>query len=196
MELLERVTERRPWSDLRTTAADLEALDALRAKLRELLRAREPGKRPRASGSTVLFTGADRAGKSVAAQVLGSALALEVYRIDLRAALSAYGAETERSLDRLLTSAVAAPVVLLFDEADALFGKRSSTEPTDDRYRAGPIAAVDRCLSRQSGLAIIACDHADDLDPAFLKRMGERIAFPVPDPRSRAARWEKQLPTP
>jgi SpoVK/Ycf46/Vps4 family AAA+-type ATPase len=153
------------------------------AQLRELVRNVEQrggaaNKLAAAKGVTALFAGPSGTGRTLAAALVGSALGLDVYRVDLGAVVSKYIGETEKNLDRLFAAAQDARAVLFFDEADALFGKRSDVKDAHDRYANMEVAHLLRKLEDYDGLAIVACNRPDCLDEAVALRLTSAIRFP------------------
>ena len=134
------------------------------------------------SSVRVLFAGSG-SGKRAAAQALAGAFRLDLFRIDLGAVVSKYIGETEKNLDRLFREAEQAGAVLLLDEAEALFGKRSEVKDSHDRYANVDVAFLLQRLEDHRGLAILTTNRKQDLDPAFLRRLRFVVEFP---PRRRA----------
>ena len=130
----------------------------------------------RRSGLTVLFTGP--AGKTMAAEVLAKEIGRPVYRADLSRVVSKYIGETEKNLDRLFADAERAGAVLFFDEADALFGKRSTVKDSHDRYANVEVAYLLQRLEDYNGLVILASNLKSNVDAAFLRRVRFVVQFP------------------
>jgi SpoVK/Ycf46/Vps4 family AAA+-type ATPase len=128
--------------------------------------------------ATCLFTGPSGTGKTMAAQVLAKRLDLPLYRIDLSAVVSKYIGETEKNLKQLFDAAEVSDVILLFDEADALFGKRTEVRDAHDRYGNLSIHYLLGRMERSRGLMILAVRRKDNIDPAFLRRTRFIIKFP------------------
>ncbi|HUR63695.1 MAG TPA: ATP-binding protein [Candidatus Thermoplasmatota archaeon] len=148
----------------------------------------------RGRGVSVLFTGASGTGKTMAAEVLASQLGLELYRIDLAAVVSKYIGETEKNLARLFDAAEEGGVVLFFDEADALFGRRTEVKDSHDRYANIEVDYLLQRMEEHRGLAILATNRKADLDRAFLRRLRHVIEFPLPDAGARRRIWQKAFP--
>jgi hypothetical protein len=146
------------------------------------------------AGLAVLFSGAPGTGKTMAAEVIADAVDLPLYRIDLSQVVSKYIGETEKNLARLFDAADAADVILFFDEADALFGKRSEVKDSHDRYANLEISYLLERMERFKGLAILASNRKKDLDEAFLRRLRFIVDFPLPGPAERARIWRLCLP--
>jgi AAA+ superfamily predicted ATPase len=145
-------------------------------------------------GITALFSGGSGTGKSMAAEVIANALALDLYRIDLAQVVSKYIGETEKNLDRVFTAATNANAILFFDEADALFGKRTEVKDSHDRYANLEISYLLQKMEQYEGIAILATNLADNLDQAFTRRLAFSIHFPFPDEAGRCLIWKKVLP--
>jgi hypothetical protein len=158
-----------------------------RARLDTLPRGHGP------SAGLVLFTGATGTGKTLAATHIGAALGLDVYRVDLGTVISKYIGETERNLGRLFDAAEAGGVILLFDEADALFGRRSEVRDSHDRYANIQINYLLQRLDGFGGLAILTTNMQGALDRAFARRIQFTVEFPHPDAVAREAIWRLLL---
>jgi SpoVK/Ycf46/Vps4 family AAA+-type ATPase len=143
---------------------------------------------------TALFAGESGTGKTMAAEVVAADLALNLYRIDLSAVVSKYIGETEKNLSRLFDAAEQGGSVLLFDEADALFGKRSEVKDSHDRYANIEVNYLLQRIESFSGLAILATNLKAALDNAFLRRMRFVVRFPHPGPAERRRMWERAFP--
>jgi SpoVK/Ycf46/Vps4 family AAA+-type ATPase len=148
----------------------------------------------RGLGISVLFAGESGTGKTMAAEVLASALRLMLYRIDLSAVVSKYIGETEKNLRKLFDAAEGGGAILLFDEADALFGKRSEVKDSHDRYANIEINYLLQRMETYGGLAILATNHKSTMDTAFLRRLRFVVNFPFPGARERAAIWSGAFP--
>ena len=120
-------------------------------------------------------------GKTMAAEVLASELRLDLYRIDLSSVVSKYIGETEKNLRRVFDAAEEGGAILLFDEADALFGKRSEVKDSHDRYANIEVSYLLQRMEAYRGLAILTTNLKSALDPAFLRRIRFVVQFPFPD---------------
>lgn len=145
-------------------------------------------------GITVLFAGPPGTGKTMAAEVMAYRLKLPMYRIDLSQVVNKYIGETEKNLKRIFDSADISDMVLFFDEADALFGKRTDVSDSRDRYANLEISYLLERMERFKGLAILATNRKHDLDHAFLRRIRHIIDFPVPDEEQRTQMWKQMIP--
>lgn len=145
-------------------------------------------------GITVLFAGPPGTGKTMAAEIMAYRLKLPMYRIDLSQVVNKYIGETEKNLKRIFDAADISDMVLFFDEADALFGKRTDVNDSRDRYANLEISYLLERMERFKGLGILATNRKRDLDDAFLRRLRYIIDFPVPDEAQRAAIWKQVIP--
>jgi MoxR-like ATPase len=146
------------------------------------------------SGISVLFAGPSGTGKTMAAEILAIKLGLPMYRIDLSQVVNKYIGETEKNLKRLFDAADVSDVILFFDEADALFGKRSEVKDAHDRYANLEISYLLERMERFKGLAILATNRKKDLDEAFLRRLRYVIDFPLPGVAERERIWRQMIP--
>ncbi len=145
-------------------------------------------------GVTALFAGDSGTGKTLAAEVLASALELDMYVIDLATVVDKYIGETEKNLDRIFREADRVNGVLLFDEADAIFGKRSEVQDARDRYANVEVAYLLQRMERFDGTAILTTNLRANIDEAFLRRIDALVDFPLPDEEMRRLIWERHLP--
>ncbi len=148
----------------------------------------------RDQGMKVLFAGESGTGKTMAGQVLAHDLGLELFRIDLATIVSKYIGETEKNLDRIFDAADGSNAILFFDEADALFGKRSEVRDSHDRYANIEVAYLLQKMESYAGAVILATNFRQNLDEAFLRRLDFVIDFPFPEPEDRERIWRLLLP--
>ena len=148
----------------------------------------------RGLGISALFGGEPGTGKTMAAEVIANALQLDLYRIDLSQVVNKYIGETEKNLRRVFDAAEDGGVILFFDEADALFGKRSEVKDSHDRYANLEISYLLQRIEAFSGLAILATNMKSALDPAFLRRLRFIVNFPLPSVTERRRIWERVFP--
>ncbi|WP_321963639.1 ATP-binding protein [Paraburkholderia sp. J7] len=148
----------------------------------------------RGLGISVLFAGATGTGKTMAAEVLANHLRLDLFRIDLSAVVSKYIGETEANLRRLFDAAEGGGAILFFDEADALFGKRTEVKDSHDRYANIEINYLLQRMESYSGLAILATNMKAALDQAFLRRLRFVVDFSFPGTAEREQMWRKAFP--
>lgn len=146
------------------------------------------------SGLSALFAGPPGTGKTMAAEVIAAELGLPLYRIDLSQVVNKYIGETEKNLRRLFDAAEASDVILFFDEADSLFGKRTEVKDAHDRYANLEVSYLLERMERFKGLAILATNRKRDLDEAFLRRLRFLIDFPLPGVEERRRIWRQVMP--
>jgi hypothetical protein len=149
----------------------------------------------RGLGVTALFAGISGTGKTLAAEVLANELHLDLYRIDLSAVVSKYIGETEKSLRKVFDAAEEGGAVLLFDEADALFGRRSEVKDSHDRHANIEVSYLLQRMEAYRGLAILTSNLKQALDPAFMRRLRFVVDFPFPAAAERAAIWTRSIPS-
>ena len=145
-------------------------------------------------GTSALFVGASGTGKTMAAEVIAAELGLDLYKIDLATVVSKYIGETEKNLDRVFEAARYANAVLLFDEADALFGKRSEVRDAHDRYANLEVAYLLQKMEECEGLSVLSTNLKQNLDDAFLRRLTYTVLFPFPSVADREAIWRVTCP--
>jgi len=149
----------------------------------------------RRRGLTALFAGPSGTGKTMAAEVLASELGLDLYTVDLATVVDKYVGETEKNLDRIFAEAERVNGVILFDEADALFGKRSEVSDAHDRYANVEVAYLLQRMELFDGIAILATNLRANLDEAFTRRLDSLVDFPEPEAEYRRRLWERSLGT-
>ena len=149
------------------------------------------------SGKAVnaLFAGPSGCGKTMAAEVIANELQLDLYKIDLAGVVSKYIGETEKNLDRIFKAAENANASLFFDEADALFGKRSEVRDSHDRYANIEVCYLLQKMEEYEGVAILASNMRHQMDESFLRRLAFVVMFPFPDEGDRARIWERIWPS-
>jgi SpoVK/Ycf46/Vps4 family AAA+-type ATPase len=148
----------------------------------------------RTQGLKVLFAGESGTGKTMAAEVLGAELGLELFRVDLSTIVSKYIGETEKNLDRIFEAATGSNAILFFDEADALFGKRSEVSDAHDRYANIEVAYLLQKMEGYPGAVILATNFRQNIDDAFVRRLDFVIDFPFPEAEDRKLIWRLLLP--
>jgi SpoVK/Ycf46/Vps4 family AAA+-type ATPase len=148
----------------------------------------------RAQGLKVLFAGDSGTGKTMAAQVLASELGLDLFRVDLATVVSKYIGETEKNLERIFTAAHGSNAILFFDEADALFGKRSEVSDSHDRYANIEVAYLLQRMEAYPGAVILATNFKRNIDDAFVRRLDFVVDFPFPEADDRRRIWRLLLP--
>ncbi|MGC1300562.1 MAG: ATP-binding protein [Alloacidobacterium sp.] len=148
----------------------------------------------RGLGVSALFAGPSGTGKTMAGEMLANLLRLDLYKVDLSQVVSKYIGETEKNLRRVFDAADDGAAILLFDEADALFGKRSEVKDSHDRYANIEVSYLLQRMEAYRGLAILTTNRREALDPAFLRRIRFVIEFPFPDAALRAEIWRHTFP--
>ncbi|MEV6074431.1 ATP-binding protein [Streptomyces sp. NPDC052069] len=195
--LARRIEPTVTWDDLVLPPDSHTQLRELTARARHRDRVLgEWGMRPgggRGRGVSALFAGDSGTGKTMSAEVIASDLGLDLYTVDLATVIDKYVGETEKNLERIFTEAAGVNGVLLFDEADAIFGKRSDVKDAHDRYANVESAYLLQRMESFDGLAILATNLRANLDDAFTRRLDLVIDFPVPDPDQRLVLWERCL---
>jgi MoxR-like ATPase len=148
----------------------------------------------RTQGLKVLFAGESGTGKTMAAQVLAAELGLDLFRVDLATVVSKYIGETEKNLERIFTAADGSNAILFFDEADALFGKRSEVSDSHDRYANIEVAYLLQRMELYPGAVILATNFKRNIDDAFIRRLDFVVDFPFPEADDRKKIWRLVLP--
>jgi ATPase family associated with various cellular activities (AAA) len=197
-DLAERIESCVGWDDLVLPPDQLAQLKDVAVHVRQAHRVHEAwgwgAKSGRGLGITALFSGPSGTGKTLAAEVLANELRLDLYRIDLSQVVSKYIGETEKNLRRIFEAAEASGAILLFDEADALFGKRSEVKDSHDRYANVEVSYLLQRMEAYRGLAVLTTNLKGALDAAFLRRLRFVVQFPFPDAASRSAIWTRIFP--
>jgi hypothetical protein len=196
--LAQRIEPAATWDDLVLAEPQLDTLHQIAMHVRHRLEVYDEWgfarKSSRGLGISVLFAGESGTGKTMAAEVLAGELALDLYRIDLSAVVSKFIGETEKNLRRVFDAAEESGSVLLFDEADALFGKRSEVKDSHDRYANIEVSYLLQRMEVYRGLAILTTNQKAALDPAFRRRLRFIVEFPFPDLGQREAIWRRIFP--
>lgn len=197
-ELAQRIDSPAGWSHLILPEAQLQTMRELAGQVRQRVKVYEEwgfaAGGSRGLGISALFAGASGTGKTLAAEVIANELKLDLYRIDLSQVVSKYIGETEKNLRRVFDAAEDGAAVLLFDEADALFGKRSEVKDSHDRYANIEVSYLLQRMESYRGLAILTTNMKDALDSAFLRRIRFVVQFPFPDAAQRARIWQRMFP--
>ncbi len=145
-------------------------------------------------GVTVLFAGPPGTGKTMAAEIIAGSLGLDLYRIDLSTVVSKYIGETEKNIERIFREAELSNAILFFDEADALFGKRSEIHDSHDRYANIEISYLLQRMEAYDGVTILATNLRGNLDEAFTRRLQFSVSFPFPEAEDRLRIWQTLFP--
>jgi hypothetical protein len=194
--LARRIVPEVNWDDLILPSEATEQLRELtdRARLSSLVLDEWGMQRgSRGEGITALFAGPSGTGKTMAAEVLTAELGFDLYAVDIATVVDKYIGETEKNLDRIFSEAAGVNGVLFFDEADALFGKRSDVRDSHDRYANVEVAYLLQRMEQYDGLAILATNLRANLDDAFTRRLQAVVEFPMPDAEHRLRIWEQCL---
>ena len=182
------------WDDLVVTDRLKEGLADLlfEAKARVRFWERPESQRlyPHGRGLLALFSGQPGTGKTMAAQVIAADLGLDLFRIDLSTVVSKYVGETSQNLEQILSRATHMDVVLLFDEADALFGKRTEIKDAHDRFANTDTGYLLQAIESYQGLALLTTNKKGNIDPGFIRRIRYVFEFPKPDASQRLLIWE------
>ncbi len=196
--LAQRIEPAARWEELILPEPQLETLRRIAAQMRHRFTVHDTWgfatRGSRGLGLSVLFTGESGTGKTMAAEVLAEDLQLDLYRIDLAAVVSKYIGETEKNLALVFDAAEDSGVILLFDEADALFGKRSEVKDSHDRHANIEVSYLLQRMEAYRGLAILTTNQKAALDPAFQRRLRFVVTFPFPDMEQREALWRRVFP--
>ncbi len=197
-DLAQRIEPMAGWDDLILPVAQQSLLREVAAQIKQRSMVYDTWEFARRGanglGIAALFAGASGTGKTLAAEVLARELQLDLYRIDLSQVVSKYIGETEKNLRRVFTAAEAGGAILLFDEADALFGKRSEVKDSHDRYANIEVSYLLQRMEAYRGLAILTTNLRGSIDSAFLRRIRFVIQFPFPDLAQRLEIWRRMFP--
>lgn len=197
-DLAQRIEPAASWEDLVLPEQQKQILREIAAHVRQRATVYDTwgfsSKGKRGLGISALFTGASGTGKTMAAEVLAQELRLDLYRIDLSSVVSKYIGETEKNLRRVFDAAETGGAILLFDEADALFGKRSEVKDSHDRYANIEVSYLLQRMEAYRGLAILTTNLKEALDTAFLRRIRFVVQFLFPDAQQRVEIWRRIFP--
>lgn len=196
--LAQAIDARATWDDLVLPEAQRRTLEQIIVHTRHRITVHHDwgfaAKGVRGLGIATLFAGESGTGKTLAAEVLANVLDLALYRIDLSSVVSKYIGETEKNLRKVFDAAEDIGAILLFDEADALFGKRSEVKDSHDRYANIEVSYLLQRMELYRGLAILTTNHKTALDTAFQRRLRFVVHFPFPDATQREAIWRSIFP--
>jgi hypothetical protein len=196
--LAARISSTVTWDDLVVPEHTSRTLREIAAQLRQRALVYErwglAASGDRGLGITALFHGESGTGKTLAAEVIANELALDLFRVDLSRVVSKYIGETEKNLRRVFDAAEESGAILLFDEADAIFGKRSEVKDSHDRYANLEISYLLSRMETYRGLAILTTNFRQALDTAFTRRLRFVVHFTFPDVAQRAAIWARAFP--
>ncbi|MBL0214437.1 MAG: ATP-binding protein [Myxococcales bacterium] len=196
--LATRITITQTWDDLVLPDDQTTAIAELLSRIRERQRVYEDwgfaNKVGKGLGVSALFSGPPGTGKTMAAGLVARALRVELYQVDLSKVVSKWIGETEKNLAALFDAAEAGHAVLLFDEADALFGKRTDVKSSNDRHANQEVNFLLQRLETFAGICILTTNHETAIDEAFRRRLSVHVKFPMPEAEERARLWEAMLP--
>jgi len=196
--LARKITPRFTWNDIILPADPRAVLHELVDTVRNRPHVLEDwgvGKKLASSaGITALFAGEPGTGKTMAAEVIAGELGLDLYKIDLSTIVSKYIGETEKNLERIFAEAQSSNAILFFDEADAIFGKRSEVKDAHDRYANIEISYLLQRMEAYDGVTILATNLRANLDEAFARRLQFSVDFPFPDDAHRQRIWQALFP--
>lgn len=197
-DLATRVEVSQTWDDIVLTNDQVEDIGELLARVRERDRVGEEWgfarKLARGLGTAALLSGPPGTGKTMLAGLVAKELGLDIYQVDLAKVTSKWLGESEKNLGKLFDAAEAGNVILLFDEADALFGKRTGVKTSNDRHANLETNYLLQRLEAFSGICFLTTNHASNLDPAFQRRLSMHLQFEMPDLAERARLWRALLP--
>jgi AAA+ superfamily predicted ATPase len=197
-DLARRIRSTAGWEDLILPEFQKNILKEIAAHVRHQNKVYNEwgfaAKSSRGLGISALFAGESGTGKTLASEVLANELHLDLYKIDLSQVVNKYIGETEKNLKKIFDAAEDGGAVLLFDEADALFGKRSEVKDSHDRYANIEVSYLLQRMEEYRGLAILTSNMKSALDTAFLRRIRFIVQFPFPDATQREKIWQKIFP--
>nr|MBP6634111.1 AAA family ATPase [Kofleriaceae bacterium] len=193
-----RVEVTQTWDDFVLPMEQMEVLAELVARVRGRRRVLEDwgfgAKVGKGGGVAALMSGPPGTGKTMAAGLLAKELGLDLYQVDLSKIVSKYIGETEKQLAAVFDAAEAGHAVLLFDEADSLFGKRTEVKSSNDRYANLETNYLLQRLEAFTGVCLLTTNHEQAIDEAFRRRLALHVRLPMPDEAQRAALWQAMLP--
>ena len=196
--LARRIKPRYAWGDIVLPLEKIRQLKDIQGHIKHRGRVYEEwgfGKRlSLGKGLNVLFSGPSGTGKTMAAEVMASELGLDLYKVDLSAVVSKYIGETEKNLSRIFAEAEGSNAILFFDEADAIFGKRTEVRDSHDRYANVEVSYLLQKMEEHEGVVITASNLKMNIDDAFLRRMQFTVDFPFPEEGERLRIWRGMMP--
>jgi SpoVK/Ycf46/Vps4 family AAA+-type ATPase len=193
-----RVEVTQTWDDLVLPEDQMEQVQYLIARIRQRRTVYEQwgfaAKIGKGLGTSALFSGPPGTGKTMVAALIAKELGIELYQVDMAKITSKYIGETERNLAALFDAAEAGHAILLFDEADSLFGKRTEVKSSNDRYANLETNYLLQRLESFTGICLLTSNHESNIDPAFQRRLSLHVRFELPEAEERAALWQATLP--
>lgn len=197
-ELAHKIEPRYDWSDMVLPDMQVSMLQELVSMVQARPRVLETwglGKKlASGNGVSALFSGPPGTGKTLAAQIIAHQLGIDLYQIDLSTLVSKYIGETEKNLEKIFSEASGSNAILFFDEADAIFGKRSEVKDAHDRYANIEVGYLLQRMETYSGITILATNMRGNLDDAFTRRLQFIVNFPFPDDEHRLRIWKVLMP--
>ena len=197
-EFARRVSVTQTWDDIVLPDEQVAQVAGMIARVRQRRRVYEQwgfaAKVGRGLGTTALFSGPPGTGKTMIAGLIAKELGLELYQVDVAKLVSKYIGETEKQLAAMFDAAEAGHAILLFDEADALFGKRTDVRSSNDRYANLETNYLLQRLESFGGICVLTTNHESNIDPAFQRRLSLHVRFELPDVEERARLWRAMLP--
>ncbi len=195
-QLARRIRPSRTWNDVVLSTEQIDLLRGLidRYRFADRVYGEWGFSAQPSTGIVALFSGPSGTGKTLTAEIVAGELGLDVFKLDLSAVVSKYIGETEKNLEQIFDAAGAGNLVLFFDEADALFGKRSEVKDARDRYANIEVSYLLQRLEAYEGLVIMATNFEKNVDEAFLRRIHVRVEFALPGVDERAKIWQLNLP--
>ena len=192
-----KISTKMKWEDAVLNDATLNQINDIMIWMQynELMMKDEVMNRKIKPGYRALFYGPSGTGKTLTVTLLGNHFKKDVYRIDLSQVVSKYIGETEKNLEKVFSKAENKNWILFFDEADALFGKRTSVQSSHDRYANQEVSYLLQRIEDYPGLLILASNFKNNIDSAFVRRFHTTVYFPVPDNKERLALWKKSMPS-
>ena len=193
--LTTRIRPMRSWNDLVLPQEEFDRVRMVAARYRHRDRVMDEwGFRPIPSAGVIaMFSGPPGTGKTMSAEIIANDLGLDLFKVNLATMVSKYIGETEKNLEQLFDVADTGNVVLLFDEADSIFGKRSEVSDAQDRYANLEVSYLLQRIERFDGLVILTTNLSNNIDSAFLRRIHVVVDFPTPDEDERRTLWKKSL---
>jgi len=197
--LARKISPRYKWSDIILPEDQITILHEIVSTVRGRPIVLEEwgvgGKLAASAGVTILFAGPPGTGKTMGAEVIASELGLDLYKIDLSTIVSKYIGETEKNLERIFNEAQTSNAILFFDEADAIFGKRSEVKDAHDRYANIEVSYLLQRMEQYDGVTVLATNLRANLDDAFTRRLNFALDFPFPDDKYRLRIWQTLFPS-
>ncbi len=195
-QLTRRIRPSRTWDDIVLGEERLDLLRAIADRYRHADQVFDTWgfTATPSRGLVCLFSGPSGTGKTLAAEIIAGELGLDLFKLDLSSVVSKYIGETEKNLEQIFDAASAGNMVLFFDEADALFGKRSEVRDARDRYANIEVSYLLQRLEAYDGVVIMATNFEKNIDEAFMRRIHVRVSFELPGPDERARIWRHNLP--